>query len=80
MYSTNDVYNAVSKLNQNIRDSGKLEKYLANVQLEGGCVNWHKNESGEVSVLWVQTRTMISDVSRTKPWVWQTDTTFSTNR
>ena len=47
MYSTKDVYNAVSKLNQNIRDSGKLEKYLANVQLEGGCVNWHKNESGE---------------------------------
>ena len=80
VYNTKDVYNAVSKIKQNIADVGKLEEYLANIQLEGGRVNWSKNDAGEISVLWVQTQMMVSDMSRTKPWVWQTDATFSTNR
>ena len=79
-YTTKDVYNKIRKINQNINDAGKLEKYLADVQLEGGHVKWCKNDSGEVSVLWVQTQSMRSDVCRSRPWVWQTDTTFSTNR
>ena len=79
-YTTKDVYNKIRKIRQNISDDGKLEKYLADVQLEGGQVKWCKNSTGEVSVLWVQTQAMRSDVCRTRPWVWQTDTTFSTNR
>ena len=74
------MYNALTKIKQNIAEVGKLEEYLANVQLEGGRVNWQKNDAGEISVLWIQTWIMASDVNRTKPWVWQTDTTFSTNR
>jgi hypothetical protein len=80
VYNTKDVYNALGKIKQTIADVGKLEEYLANIQLEGGMVNWCKNDADEVSVLWVQTQTMRSDVDRTRPWVWQTDTTFSTNR
>ena len=80
VYNTKDVYNALGKIKQTIADVGKLEEYLANIQLEGGMVNWCKNDADQVSVLWVQTQTMRSDVDRTRPWVWQTDTTFSTNR
>merc|ERR1719318_602931 len=78
-YQTKDVYNALGRIKQTIADVEKLEKYLANVQLEGGIVNWCKNQADEVSVLWVQTQSMRADVERTKPWVWQCDTTFSTN-
>ena len=67
-------------MEKSIGDGGLLEKYLADVQLEGGKVNWSKNKAGKVTVLWVQTRTMCQDVDRSKPWVWQTDTTFGTNR
>ena len=79
-YGTKDIYNAVSKMKKALGDEGNLEKYLADVQLEGGKVNYQKNQAGKVSVLWVQTRTMRQDVERSKPWSWQTDTTFSTNR
>ena len=61
-------------------DEGVLEKYLADIQSEGGDIKWHKNQRGEVVVLWVQTRSMDQDVSVTKPYVWQTDTTAGTNR
>ena len=80
VYQTKDVYNALGRIKQTIADVGKLEEYLANVQLEGGVVNWCKNQADEVSVLWVQTQSMRADVDKTKPWVWQCDTTFSTNR
>ena len=80
VYGTKEVYNAVTRIKKNIADSGILEKYLANIQLEGGLVKWCKNQAGEVNVLWVQTQLMRADVAKTRPWVWQTDTTFSTNR
>ena len=79
-YGTKDVYNAMSKMKKALGDEGHLEKYLADVQLEGGKVNFQKNKAGKVSVLWVQTRSMRQDVERSKPWSWQFDTTFSTNR
>ena len=61
-------------------DGGVLEKYLTDIQVDGGDVKWSKNQAGEITVLWVQTRSMAQDVATTKPWVWQTDTTFGTNR
>jgi hypothetical protein len=67
-------------MKKSLGDEGHLEKYLADVQLEGGLVNFQKNKAGQVSVLWVQTRSMRQDVERSKPWSWQFDTTFSTNR
>ena len=80
VYNTKDVYNAISKVKRTIADAGALEKYLANIQLDGGMVKWSKNAEEEVSVLWVQTQSMRSDMDKTKPWVWQMDATFSTNR
>jgi len=61
-------------------DGGDLEKYLLSIVQEGGNVKWSKNETGEVDVSWIQTRTMVEDLNKTKPWLWQTDTTFSTNK
>ena len=61
-------------------DGGVLDKYLTDVQTEGGNVKWKKDRSGQVTVLWIQNRSMAMDVATTKPWVWQTDTTFGTNR
>ena len=39
VYQTKDIYNALGRIKQTIADVGKLERYLANVQLEGGIVN-----------------------------------------
>ena len=80
VYGTKDVYNAITRIKKSLADVGQLEQYLSSVQLEGGQVKWSKNDANEVSVLWVQTRMMRADVAKTRPWVWQTDTTFSTNR
>ena len=80
VYNAKDIQNAMQKLKRSIADGGVLENYLADIQADGGSVKWIKNQRGEVVVLWVQTRTMAHDVSVTKPFVWQTDTTFSTNR
>ena len=68
------------KLKRAIADGGVLEKYLTDVQTDGGNVKWSKNSRGEVQVLWVQTRSMAQDVACTKPYDWQTHTTFVTNR
>ena len=53
---------------------------MTDVQTDGGNVKRSKNSRGEVQVLWVQTRSMAQDAACTKPYVWQTDTTFGTNR
>ena len=39
-------------------DGGVLEKYLTDVQTDGGNVKWSKNPRGEVQVLWLQTRAL----------------------
>ena len=80
IYSSKDIYNQVMKLKKTMADGGHLEKYLMEIRLEGGTVDWHKSETGEILALWIQTKTMLSDVQKTKPWLFQTDTTFSTNR
>ena len=80
VYKAKDIQNAMMKLKRAIADGGMLEKYLADIQTDEGDVKWSKNLKGEVEVLWIQTRSMAQDVARTRPYVWQTDTTFSTNR
>ena len=80
MYNAKDIQNMMYKLKRSIADGGVLEKYLADILADGGDVKWNKNQSGEITVLWVQTRSMAQDVCATKPYVWETDTTFGTNR
>lgn len=81
IYSSKDIYNHALKLQKKMADSGVLEKYLTQVEVEGGTVNWTRSELGEeVTVLWIQTKDMKDDILRTKPHIWQTDTTFGTNR
>jgi hypothetical protein len=80
LYSAKDIYNRVMNLKKRVCDGGILEKYLMGIQQEGGTVNWTKADSGEILVLYIQTKAMYSDVQKTKPFVWQMDTTFNTNR
>ena len=80
LYKAKDIQNAMVKLKRAMADGGVLEKYLTDVQTDGGNVKWSKNPRGEVQVLWLQTRAMAKYVASTKPYVWQTDTTFGTNR
>ena len=80
IYSSKDVYNQVIKLKRKLMDGGSLESFLSDVQLEGGNVNWSKGGTGETVVLWIQTKTMAEDVQKTRPWLFQTDTTFKTNK
>ena len=80
IYSSKDVYNAVKKMRKTMLDGGALEQYLLNITQEGGTVNWTKSDGGEVEVLFIQTKTMKRDLQQTKPWLFQTDTTFKTNR
>ena len=44
-YGTKDVYNAVTKMRRVLGDESRLEKYLADVQLEGGLVKYKKNKA-----------------------------------
>ena len=64
------------KLKRSIVDGEVLEKYLADILADGRDVKWNKNQSGEMTVLWVQTRSMAQDVSVTKPYAWETFNTI----
>ena len=70
----------MNKLKRSISDGGVLEKYLADILADGGDVKWNKNQSGEITVLWVQTHSMAQEVSVTKPYIWETGMTFGTIR
>ena len=80
IYGSKDIYNQVIKIKKRIADGGCLEKYFTEIELEGGTVKWKKSDAGDVVVLWIQTKSMDEDLNKTKPWLWQTDTTFGTNR
>jgi hypothetical protein len=80
LYSTKDIYNRVMQQKRTVCDGGLLEKHLIGIQQEGGTVNWTKADSGEILVLYIQTKAMKEDIQKTKPFVWQMDTTFGTNR
>ena len=82
IYSSKDVYNVVMKMKKAMLDGGALEQYLLKITQEGGTVNWTKSDGGEgeVEVLFIQTKMMKQDLQQTKPWLFQTDTTFKTNR
>ena len=48
---------------------------------DGGNVRWILDEeTGLIDVLYVQSRQMIFDLDETKPFFFQADTTFSTNK
>ena len=71
----------IYKLKRSMANGGVLEKNLAAILAnDGGDVKWNKNQSGGIRVLWVQTRSMAQDVSVSKPYVLETDTTFGTIR
>ena len=58
-----------------------MEKDLDEIVNEGGDVQFNiDQEHGFVNVLWVQTKEMKSQISRVKPSVFQSDTTFNKNK
>ena len=61
LYSAKDIYNRVMNLKKRVCDGGILEKYLMGIQQEGGTVNWTKADSGEILVLYIQTKAMYTE-------------------
>ena len=58
-----------------------MEKELETVIRDGGTVRYEKDPSSNfVNVLWIQTKHMKAALDMIKPTVFQSDTTFSTNR
>ena len=59
---------------------GLLEQ-LGDIPTKGGDVQYALSPvTGEVDVLYVQTCTMRQEVEHSRPYLWQADTTFNTNR
>jgi hypothetical protein len=78
-YTAKDVQNLLAKTNK--KENGEtLEKHLDEVRKDGGTVRVKKDEeTGYVTVLWIQTKEMKEMLARVKPTVFQNDTTFGTN-
>ena len=80
-YKPKDVQNIINKIKHHIKDTGVLEEHLAEIKSEGGTAQWSINEETKcVEVLFIQTANMKKDLVTTRPFTWQADTTFSTNR
>ena len=79
-YTVNDIGNIIAKLKKSAPDKDTLEDDLNEIVKQGGDVKLTKDpQTGFVDVIWLQTKSMIEQVAREKPLVFQQDTTFSTN-
>ena len=64
-----------------ISNGDNLEKELDLVRNNGGFIRVDKDPRTKfVNSLWIQTKSMKESMARIKPTVFQSDTTFSTNR
>ena len=77
-YTYQDVRNIIERINLNI-EQVPLEQALGSIVTAGGNIKYQK-ESGtdNVNCLWLQTRDMKEQLSKSKPHIFETDTTFNT--
>ena len=80
-FKPKDAQNIIRKVRQTLPDSKNMKEHLTNILVEGGDVQYSLDEdSGEVNVLYVQTKLMRDEVAHSRPYLWQADTTFNTNK
>ena len=80
-FKPKDAQNIIRKIRQTLPDSTDIKEYLSNILVEGGDVQYALDkDSGEVDVLYVQTKLMRDEVAHSRPYLWQADTTFNTNK
>ena len=78
-YSTQDVRNIITKIKASEEVVCTVEESLGSIKDEGGDVRYKKQENTDnVEVLWVQTKDMKNQLSRSAPRLFECDTTFGT--
>ena len=75
-----DAQNLIRKIKQTLPEDHGLRKHLSDIVTEGGDVQYSLDGDGFVDVLWVQTPSMRQEVAKNRPFLFQADTTFGTNR
>ena len=78
-FRAQDVRNLITKIKQHEDNPSTVEEALGEIRDGGGEVRYKKEKKNDnVDVLWVQTKDMKNQLSRTKPQVFECDTTFGT--
>lgn len=79
-FKAQDVFNIVTQINKGLEgEKESIEEVLAQIKEDGGDAKWKKKDgSNDVKALLVQTATMKANLARSKPMVFETDTTFGT--
>ena len=80
-YKSKDIRNLLQKLKDKVANGDNLEKELDLLRNNGEIIRVDKDTNTRfVNSLCVQTKSMKESIARIKPTVFQSDTTFSTNR
>ena len=69
-FKPKDAQNIIRKIRQTLPDSTDIKEYLSNILVEGGDVQYALDkDSGEVDVLYVQTKLMRDEVAHSRPYL-----------
>ena len=80
-YKSKDIRNLLQKLKDKVANGDNLEKELDLLRNNGEIIRVDKDTNTRfVNSLWVKTKSMKESMARIKPTVFQSDTTFLTNR
>ena len=78
-YNSQDVRNIVARIKTTEEVVPTVEEALGEIKDNGGDVRYKKQSNTDnVEVLWIQTKDMKSQLSRSAPRVFECDTTFGT--
>ena len=78
-YNSQDVRNIVARIKTTEEVVPTVEEALGDITDNGGDVRYKKQSNTDnVEVLWIQTKDMKSQLSRSAPRVFECDTTFGT--
>ena len=78
-YNAQDVRNIIARINVDEEAVASVEESLGELVDNGGEVRYKKQDNTDnVEVIWVQTRDMRSQLSKSSPRLFECDTTFGT--
>ena len=78
-YNAQDVRNIIARINVDEEAVASVEESLGELVDDGGEVRYKKQDNTDnVEVIWVQTKDMRSQLSKSSPRLFECDTTFGT--
>ena len=80
IFEFHDAQNLIRKIRRTLPEDHGLRQHLADMVTEGGEVQYSIDKDGLVDVLWLQTPLMREEIAKTRPFLFQADSTFGTNR